>query len=191
MECFLNRCFCRTHVILNAVRHYIDTNDKSGLSDFCNTVEETQLQNTNVPYTGCPAADGVLYHYMKRAEASDIHFQYQGNLGHSNIADMDICVMLGNALENAFEACLHIEKNRFVTLTTERDDNVLSIMVHNSFDGHMKTNENNIFSRKREQRIGVGLQTMRSVCEKYNGTMKTEWDENTFTVFMILSEQKQ
>ena len=173
--------------ILNAVRHYIDTNDKSGLSDFCDTVEDTQLKLTDVPYTGCPAVDGDLFHYIKRAEASDIRFQYKGNLSRSGISDMDLCVMIGNALENAFEACLHIESCRFVTLTAERDGDILSVMVRNSFDGKVDGGEEKIFSRKGEKRIGVGLQTIRSVCEKYDGTLRTEWDENIFTVLMVLS----
>ena len=173
--------------ILNAVRHYIDTNDKSGLANFCDTVEETQLQYTNVPYTGCPAADGVLFHYIKRAKTENIRFQYQGDLGHSGIVDLDICVLIGNALENAFEASLSIEKDRFVTLTAERDGNILSIMVQNAFDGKMNVDKGQIFSRKGEKRKGIGLQTIRSVCEKYGGTMNTEWDDHTFTSLMILS----
>lgn len=175
--------------ILTAVRHYIDTNDKSGLADFCDTVEETQLNSDSVPYTGSPAADGVLYHYIKRAEEENVRFQYQGNLGHSGIADMDLCVMIGNALENAFDACLHAESDRYITLTAERDGEVLSIMVQNSFDGKMEVSGNTIFSRKRENRIGVGLQTIGSVCEKYSGTMKTEWNDTTFTVLMMLTAQ--
>ena len=175
--------------ILTAVRHYIDTNDKSGLADFCATVEETQLNSDSVPYTGCPAADGVLYHYIKRAEEENVRFQYQGNLGHSGIADMDLCVMIGNALENAFDACLHAESDHYITLTAERDGEVLSIMVQNSFDGKMEVSGNTIFSRKRENRIGVGLQTIGSVCEKYSGTMKTEWNDTTFTVLMMLTAQ--
>lgn len=173
--------------ILNAVRHYIDTNDKSGLADFCDTVEDTQLKLTDVPYTGCPAVDGVLFHYIKRAEAADIRFQYKGNLSRSGISDMDLCVMIGNALENAFEACLHIESGRFVTLTAERDGDILSVMIRNSFDGRIDGGGERIFSRKGEKRVGVGLQTMRSVCEKYEGTLRTEWDENIFTVLMVLS----
>ncbi len=177
--------------ILTAVRHYIDTNDKSRLADFCDTVEETQLENTNIPYTGCPAADGVLYHYIKRAEEENVRFQYQGNLGHSGIADMDLCVMIGNALENAFDACLHVESTRLVTLTAEKDGSVLSIMVQNSFDGKMEVSGEKIFSRKRENRVGVGLQTIDSVCEKYSGTMKTEWNDHTFTVLMMLTTQSE
>ena len=175
--------------ILNAVRHFIDTNDKSGLSEFCDTVEETQLYDTNVPYTGCSAVDGVLYHYIKRSEASDIRFSYKGNFVHKGISDMDLCIMIGNALENAFEACMAVETNRFVTLTAEQNGYLLTIMVQNNFEGEVKVVGDTIFSRKGDNRIGFGLQTMRSVCEKYGGMMKTEWDENVFTVLMILSHQ--
>lgn len=175
--------------ILNAVRQYIDANDKSGLAEFCDTVEETQLQNSNVPYTGCHAVDGVLYYYIRRAEAEKVRFQYHGNLTRSGIADIDLCVMIGNALENAFEAVRVVENDRFVTLSAERDGELLSILVQNSFDGTVHADTEIIFSRKREQRVGVGLQTMRSVCEKYNGSMKNEWNENVFTVLMLLTAQ--
>jgi hypothetical protein len=175
--------------ILNAVRHFIDTNDKSGLSEFCYTVEETQLCDTNVPYTGCSAVDGVLYHYIKRSEASDIRFSYKGNFAHTGISDMDLCVMIGNALENAFEACMAVKTNRFVTLAVEHNGYLLTIMVQNNFEGKVKVVGDTIFSKKSENRIGFGLQTMRSVCEKHGGMMKTEWDENVFTVLMILSHQ--
>ena len=175
--------------ILNAVRQFIETNDKSGLSDFCDTVEETQLYSGNVPYTGCSAVDGVLYHYIKRSEALDIRFRYKGSFAHKEISDMDLCVMIGNALENAFEACAAVEADRFVTLTAEQSGQLLTVMVQNSFDGKIKVVEDTIFSQKSENRIGVGLKTMRAVCEKYGGMMKTEWDENVFTVLMILSHQ--
>lgn len=175
--------------ILNAVRHFIDTNDKSGLADFCDTVEETQLYSGNVPYTGCSAVDGVLYHYIKRSESLDIRFSYKGNFEHNGISDMDLCVMIGNALENAFEACEAVKTNRFVTLTAEHNGHLLTVMVRNSFDGNVKVDRGQIFSQKGENRVGVGLKTMRSVCEKYGGMMKTEWDKNVFTVLMILSHQ--
>lgn len=69
--------------IVNAVRHFIDTNDKSGLADFCDKVEETQLYIGNIPYTGCSAVYGVLYHYIRRSEDSDIDFCYKGILSES------------------------------------------------------------------------------------------------------------
>ena len=175
--------------ILNAVRHFIDTNDKSGLSMFCDTVEETQLYSGNVPYTGSSAVDGVIYHYIKRSETEGIRFSYKGSFEHHGIGDLDLCVMIGNALENAFEACAAVENDPFVTLTAERNGHLLSVMVQNRFDGNVKVVGQTIFSKKGENRIGFGLKTIRSVCEKYGGIVKTEWDENVFTVLMILSQQ--
>ena len=61
-------------------------------------------------------------------------------------------------------------------------------MIQNSFDGKMHVDvEKKILSRKRENRVGVGLESMRSICEKYGGSMKKEWNEDTFTAFMILN----
>lgn len=177
--------------ILNSVRHYIETNDKSGLSDFCDSIEEMQLQKDKLPYTGCAAVDGVLYHYEKRAKESQIDFKHQGRFANIDISELDLCVLIGNALENAFDACLTIEKNRFVTLTSGRDGDLLTIMIQNSFDGKVNIDVEKIFSRKRENRVGVGLESMRSICEKHGGSMKKEWNEDTFTAFMILNTKNE
>ena len=66
---------------------------------------------------------------------------------------MDLCVMIGNALENAFEACAAVETNRFVTITAEHNGHLLTIMVQNSFDGEIKVVKDTILSRKRENRM--------------------------------------
>ena len=79
-----------------------------------------------------------------------------------------------NALENAFTGCLTIERNRYIILVIEKDGDVISIMVCNSFDGKVNMDSDMIFSRKREGRVGVGLESMQAVCEKYNGSMKKE-----------------
>ena len=45
--------------------------------------------------------------------------------------------------------------------------NVKKEDFENSFDGKMNVDVEKIFSRKSENRIGVGLESMRSICEKY------------------------
>ncbi len=175
--------------IINAVRHYIDTDDKSGLGEFCCTIEDDVLSHNNVPYTGNSAVDGVLYHYIKQAEENNIKFQYRGHIAEYGISDMDICVLLGNALDNAFTACLTVADKRSISVTAETDETTLSVVIQNTFDGKVETSSDTIFSRKRENRVGLGLKSMHTICEKYNGSIKTKWNDNTFTVLIVLSLQ--
>ena len=60
-------------------------------------------------------------------------------------------------------------------------------MVSNSFDGVVKNKHENIMSRKAKNREGVGLVSIRSVCEKYNGTLDINYNDNTFSCMMLLN----
>lgn len=174
---------------ISAVRHYIETDDKSGLAEFCVHMENEVLAHEKVPYTGNQVVDSVFYQYMKKAKENDIDFHFQGRIAEKGISSIELCVLLGNALENAVAGCLTIPKGRHIDIVAETDTELLSIMIRNSFDGRVHMVSDKIFSRKRKYRIGVGLESMQSICERNQGSMKVEWKENTFTVLFVLSLQ--
>lgn len=168
------------------IRHYTDIDDKEGLCSYCDElVERTDGQGT-IPYTGNAAADGVLYHYMQRAQQEHIHFRYSGVIHSQGIADMDLCALLGNALDNAFTACLTIPQGRSIAVISQSDKQLVSIVIHNTFDGIVEQSAEGLLSRKRENSCGVGISSMRSICERYGGSMETRWDEKNFTIMFIL-----
>lgn len=169
-----------------AIQYYIDTNDTEGLQKYCSELLDRVESDTPLPYSGNSAADGVLYHYSQQCEANQIRFQYLGSIRSSGIADTDLCVLLGNALDNAFNGCLTISENRFIQITTQSEKQLLSILVQNSFDCVVEEGKGGILSRKRNAREGVGLSSMRVICQSYNGTMSVDWDGTTFRVCMLL-----
>lgn len=173
--------------LLVSIRHYIETDDKKGLENFCNDVEKEQLMKDAIPYTGNAAVDGLLFHYIRKAATLDINFEYIGKINVDGIIDMDLCVLLGNALDNAFTACQTIDKDRKVTMVAQVEAETISFVIKNTFDGVVKTNDKMILSRKRENSEGIGLKSMEAICEKYKGTMRVEWDEVNFVVLIILT----
>lgn len=169
-----------------AIQYYIDTNDTKGLQKYCSELLDRVESDTPLPYSGNSAADGVLYHYSQQCEANQIQFQYLGSIRSSGISDTDLCVLLGNALDNAFNGCLTIPEHRFIQITTQSEKQLLSILVQNSFDGVVEEGKGGILSRKRNAQAGVGLSSMRVICQSYKGTMSVDWDETTFRVCMLL-----
>ena len=114
-----------------------------------------------------------------------------GMFGKNGIADMDLCVLLGNALENAIAACCQIEKERFIDLNVRMDGSVLAIMIQNSFDGVVLEDDGKIFSRKRGNRMGVGLKSIKDICKKYHGIFEVKYEGTEFSCLMLLNEQKK
>ena len=59
-------------------------------------------------------------------------------------------------------------------------------MVRNSFDGQVEERNGELLSRKRDHEPGVGIRSMREVCRRCGGTLEYQWDENTFTLLILL-----
>jgi len=85
--------------------------------------------------------------------------------------DVDLCVILGNLLENALEASMRIQENdRNILVRLRCKMNHFGISVDNAFDGVIETRGAHFLSLKRNGRAGIGLASVRSVCERYGGS---------------------
>ena len=169
-----------------AIEKYIEMDDKEGLAEYCKTMIPKRYYAVDLFHSGNSAVDGVLFHYSQRAEESGISFKIAGTVQNPGIEDDDLCILLGNAFENAFTACMNLETGRTVNFVAQTEQNVLSLMVQNSFDGKVIIKDGEVQSRKRSSGPGIGLSSMNDICEKYCGTMDTSWDDTTFTVLIIL-----
>ena len=170
-----------------SIQRFIEADDKEGLAEFCKTLIPKRYYQVDMFHSGNAAVDGVLYHYVQRAEAENVKFKIVGTVKNPGIPDDEMCILLGNALENAFTACQTLPDNRFVSFTAQTEANVLSLMVRNSFDGLVTTKHGIIQSRKRSRGPGIGIASMKEICERHGGMMQTQWSDGVFTVLMILT----
>lgn len=140
--------------------------------------------------TGNMAADALVNHAWKAAEASGIifHGNIAGGLPELSITDGDLCVLVGNALDNALEASeniLHGEKEVWVSL--EYMDGYLIFQVANRYEGEItQTEDGNIPSRKAGNGHGLGLYSMERIVHKYHGRMDIKYADGIFTVEILI-----
>ena len=63
------------------------------------------------------AVNGLLQEYAARARQARIDFEARMDLSaHVPVDDLTLCIVIGNLMENAFEACRRIETERFVRI---------------------------------------------------------------------------
>lgn len=175
---------------LMVIRSFVEQDDKEGLLHYCEDLEVPGVKNISIPYTGNAAADGVLYHYMGLAQEYGIEFHMSGVFGNIGIADMDLCVLLGNALDNAVTACCMVSEGRFISLAVSLDGDVLAIMIRNSFDGEIREEDGMILSRKRNHEAGIGLKSIKDICKKYHGSMQVRYEGKEFSCMMLMNQMK-
>ena len=108
---------------------------------------------------------------------------------HGIISSFDIITILGNLLENAFEACSSVKiKEKMVEVSLFEDEEVVEIQVRDNGRKIDSLVKNNIFdegiSSKSEGR-GIGLHLVKSRVELYNGNIDIEEFENE-KIFVVI-----
>ena len=85
------------------------------------------------------------------------------------------------------EAAVKCEKRKEITVIMREDRGKLSLKIKNSYRDKIKSVKGRILSTKSNQRIhGIGLQNVRKVVEKYQGTMKIDYADGIFSVSLVL-----
>ena len=173
-----------------AIKGFLDKNDMEGLRGYCDDLELEEMGKVTIPYTGNAAADGVLYHYGCIARAKNIEFSVCCYLKDIAVPDTDFCTILGNALDNAVTAAGQYEGKRFIEVATEKKHDMLLITVDNFFDGILFQENGKIYSKKRQNKQeGIGILSMKKLCEKHGGASRFEAVGNRFQASFILKSE--
>lgn len=177
--------------LIAVIQHYIDTDDKEGLQEYCWELSGKQVGGVRIPYTGNNAVDGLLYRYAQLCKEQNVEFSYAGSIGECAMSNMELSVLIGNALENALTGCKTLEENRRIHVVMQSEKEMTSVVVRNTFDGVVQKKGDVLYSRKRDKEPGIGMSSMRSICEKNGAEMNVQWDGDTFTVLFLIPGKKK
>jgi len=123
------------------------------------------------------------WYYVCKQE--QIYLETHINLpGQLPIPDLDLCILLGNCMENAIDACGYVKdrSQRFINVDGKIQNGNLMIVMDNSFDGFINKVNNQLKSRKKFG--GIGLKTVQAVVGKYQGSIDMEYPQNVFSIFL-------
>ena len=102
----------------------------------------------------------------------------------------DICTLLGNLLDNAIEACLKVDNDkRYISLWIMPTVGTMSIIIENSVSDKVEIVRNTVALRttKSNKRLhGIGLESVKSIVEKYDGEIALSCTENVFSVDIFM-----
>lgn len=129
--------------------------------------------------------DAVINCSIVEAQKNQIQFDYEFFLSSKiAIAPMDLCAVLGNQIENAIEACQKIseERSRYVRVTLSQRGGFFVSRVINSAAENPFSAEGKLVTRKKDETLhGLGIKSIQSTAEKYNGYVKNSYSDHAFT----------
>ena len=158
----------RHHV--NVIRGLISSGNREELETYFNDYASGISGMTPLTYCENDVVDVILCHFSAITTREGIRYSADAVIPESlPIENADICIILSNLLENALEANAYVAGDKHIDVTIRQIGKELIILVDNSFDGSVRTRSGLFISRKRQDREGLGLASVRAVAEKYGG----------------------
>lgn len=140
--------------------------------------------------TGNGIADALLTDKQTKAEKQGSSIVFDGMLTPDAPEPTDLCVILGNTLDNAIEACekLPAQQDKTITVSGSCCGGFLFLTVKNPINIPVSIKGGRIATTKDNKTLhGFGLYSLNAVVRKYDGTVKLSADDQTFTAEIELS----
>jgi len=151
---------------------------------------DTDLTNIDtVIKTGNVMVDAILNSKISVAASKKININAKALVpSELEISGIDLCVIIGNLMDNAIEACVKLpnEADRFIRIYIDILKNQLYISVSNSVGGEYKKSGNAYLSTKNNEGHGFGLIRIDKITDKYNGFVNRKSEEGVFATEVML-----
>ncbi len=146
--------------------------------------------------TGNAVVDSLLSEKIQRAAQDEIRFHVCLDLSWlEGMRPVDLIVIFGNALDNAIEAEQKLPegKERYIYIKSSRFANMVVIRISNQYFGTLQQQGENLLTSKQDGKMhGIGLNNIRRTVQRYEGSVRTEFDNQAgwFDLILMLPDQK-
>lgn len=139
-----------------------------------------------IQYCYSSAVNATLSHYESLCHDKNIKTDFKVSLPKEiPISEIDLCVLLGNLLENAFDACQQTQ-NPYITLKLAKTSpSILALKVSNPYTHDIIEKNGKLLSTK-DKGQGIGIESIQIISKKYHGITDIQYDNHIFSVKVLL-----
>lgn len=176
------------HNHLQSLKGYLSLNKVDQMKNYLNELE-TDLDSIDTLYhSGNLQLDSILNAKLSIAEKGQIRIHCDASIPPQlHVSDLDLCVILGNLLDNAIESCRKIKNpdERFIRVYIGILKKQLYISITNATSETVKQRTNHYFTMKRGDH-GHGLKRVDQVVKKYDGYLNRQNEPGVFATEIVL-----
>ena len=175
------------HNHIQLMKAYLSLGQTQELDGYLNQLD-TDLTNVDtVIKTGNIMVDAVLNSKLSLIQSKEIAISAKAVVPEKlSVLEVDLCVILGNLLDNAMEACLRQnEGERFVRVFIGVLKEQLYISVTNSA-ARVEKSGGKYLSSKKSSTHGFGLMRIDRIADKYGGFVNRQNEEGVFATEILL-----
>ena len=174
-----------SHCILG-LKGYIDNHNFEKASEYIDSLSDSFSSGKSIIETGNIALDAVISTKKAIAESKNIKFDTKIQIPEDlPIKPIDLCVIFGNSLDNAIEACERVKLGaKRINLTIICQDKRLFCKIENTAPEHkdalLKT------EKADKGNHGFGLENIKTALAKYEAEPNIEHTNNSFTLKFVI-----
>lgn len=163
------------------------------LGDYLKRMEDGAQLGTNEEATGNKAVDALLCQKRKMAEEKQILWESSVQIpSFCNFDEFDLCVLFGNILDNAVEACDRLkggearqDSRPFIHIHAEAVKKCFLMEVSNSTEA-VDLPKGGYTDKENAKEHGIGLLNVEDVVRRYNGIMNMEIKSGVFVISVLM-----
>ena len=175
------------HNHMQSIKAYLAMDNLAEARAYLDALEQ-DLDDINLLFnTGNINADAILNSKISLAIKKGIRVDYKAVVPQSlTVSDIDLCVVIGNLIDNAVEACERVEPDaQFIRLYIGVLRKQLYLSVSNATNELVRKLDEEYISAKRGNH-GHGLKRINHIVEKYNGYINRKNEPGVFVTEIML-----
>lgn len=175
------------HNHLQVLKAHLAMGQMDQLSGYLDQLEQDLSRVDSYVKSGNLMVDAVLNSKLSLAQQKEIALHCKAALPERlEIRDVDLCVILGNLLDNAIEACEQIPvEDRFLRVYCAVWKGQLYISVQNAAKEDLTFDERNYISQKRGNH-GLGMKRVKVLVDQYQGFLNLQNQPGIFAAEVLL-----
>jgi sensor histidine kinase regulating citrate/malate metabolism len=177
------------HNHIQTMKAHLALNQTTELRAYLCELDADLTSVDTVLKTGNIMVDAILNSKISLALSKQINVNAKATVPKDvRISEVDLCVIIGNLLDNAMEACLKQpeEAKRFIRVYIGLLKQQLYIYISNSAGGEVRKSVRSYISTKNSSSHGFGLLRVDKIAEKYGGYINRQNEEGVFATEVML-----
>ena len=175
------------HNHLQTLKAKLDMGQGEGARAYLDRLEEDLDGIRALAETGNVSVDAILNAKLSLVLKKEIELNFKAEVPQAlTVSDIDLCVILGNLIDNAVESCERVEEDRrFLRLYIGVLKKQLYLSITNATAETVRKIDAAYISAKRGNH-GHGLKRIDRVVEKYGGYVNRQNEPGVFATEILL-----
>lgn len=179
---------CKNHFFV--IKNISEQHKYIEVLEYINQIQEKYKLNIVFINSGNIVIDAMINSKCSREDYKEIECNYDIIVPEQmDFEDADLCILLGNALDNAFRAAKNAVKKQ-VEIVIQYSRKRLIIGIKNTYSGVVEKDSsgNYITTQNDKKQHGLGILLIKKVIDKYEGFLELD-NDNTYFIFLAVLKE--